>query len=68
LNPYKLFVEFLFGMVGTGYFLYGKRRGNMAILACGLGLGLFPYFVENWFAILAVGAILLIAPFLIRGS
>jgi hypothetical protein len=66
MDPYKLFVEFLFGMVGTGYFIYGKKAGRMLFLGCGLALGLFPYFVENWIALLLVGAALVGVPFLIR--
>jgi hypothetical protein len=65
MDPYKLFVEFLFGMVGTGYFIYGKKAGKMLFLGCGLALGLFPYFVENWIALLLVGASLVGLPFLI---
>jgi quinol-cytochrome oxidoreductase complex cytochrome b subunit len=66
MDPSKLFVEFLFGMVGTGYFIYGKKAGKMLFLGCGLALGLFPYFVENWIALLLVGAGLVGLPFLIR--
>lgn len=66
MDPSKLFVEFLFGMVGTGYFIYGKKAGKMLFLGCGLALGLFPYFVENWVALLLVGASLVGVPFLIR--
>jgi hypothetical protein len=68
MDPYKLFVEFLFGMVGTGYFIYGKKAGRMLFLGCGLALGLFPYFVENWIALLLVGAALVGVPFLIRAE
>jgi hypothetical protein len=66
MDPSKLFAEFLFGMVGTGYFIYGKKAGKMLFLGCGLALGLFPYFVESWTALLIVGAALVGLPFLIR--
>jgi hypothetical protein len=66
MDPYKLFVEFLFGMLGTGYFIYGKKRGHYLFLGCGLGLGLFPYFVDSMWAIVLVGAALTGLPFLIR--
>jgi hypothetical protein len=66
MDPYKFFVEFLFGMVGTGYFIYGKKAGRMLFLGCGLALGLFPYFVENWVALLLVGTALVGLPFLIK--
>jgi hypothetical protein len=68
LDPTKLFIEFLFGMVGTGYFIYGKKRGNYLFLGCGLALGLFPYFVDRMWAILLVGAALTAVPFVIRSE
>jgi hypothetical protein len=68
MDPSKLFVEFLFGMVGTGYFIYGKKAGKMLFLGCGLALGLFPYFVENWIGLLLVGAALIGVPFLIKAD
>jgi hypothetical protein len=66
MDPTKLFIEFLFGMIGTGYFIFGKKRGNYLFLGCGLGLGLFPYFVDSLWAILLVGAALTTVPFVIR--
>ncbi len=68
VNPYKIFVEFLFGMVGTGYFIYGKKAGRMLFLGCGLALGLFPYFVDNWVAIVLAGAAFVALPFLIKAE
>jgi hypothetical protein len=67
MDPSKLFIEFLFGMIGTGYFLYGKRRDDFLTLGCGLGLGLFPYFVDGLAAILIAGVLLVAIPFLFRG-
>lgn len=67
MDPLKLFIEFLFGMVGTGYFLYGRKAGNMIALGCGLGLGIFPYFVDRMGLILLVGGALLAIPFVLRG-
>jgi hypothetical protein len=66
MDPLKLFIEFLFGMVGTGYFMYGRKAGNMIALGCGLGLGIFPYFVERMSFILLIGGILVAIPFLLK--
>lgn len=68
MEPGKLYIEFLFGLLGTGYFIFGKKRGRYLFLACGLGLGLFPYFVDGLWTIVLVGAALSAAPFFIRGE
>ncbi len=68
IEPGKLFIEFLFGLVGTGYFIFGRKQGRYLFLGCGLGLGLFPYFVDSIWAILLVGAALTAVPFFIRGD
>jgi hypothetical protein len=68
MDPSKLFVEFLFGVVGAGYFIYGKKAGRMLFLVCGLALGLFPYFVDKWVALLLVGAALVFLPFMIKAE
>ncbi|MDB5107015.1 MAG: Amino acid transporter [Fibrobacteres bacterium] len=66
MSPGKLFVEFLFGMVGMGYFMAGKRRGDGRLLGCGLALGVFPYFVDNFWLILLLGGALTAIPFIFR--
>jgi hypothetical protein len=66
MNPYRLFLEFLFGLVGAAYLVYGKKQGNMLVLACGLGLGLFPYFVDSFVAIGIIGFLLIVVPFILR--
>ena len=43
----------LFGSIGLGFFIYGKRQGAPVPLACGLLLMVFPYFVSNAWATVA---------------
>lgn len=66
MNPYAFFIEFLFGMVGMGYIIYGRKSGNMIALGCGLALGVFPYFVEGIWVIVLIGGALAALPFLIK--
>lgn len=68
MDPLKLFLEFLFGMVGLGYFIYGRKSGNKAALYCGMGLGLFPYFVDQLWLILLAGGLLVAIPFVFKNS
>lgn len=56
----------LFGAVGAGYALYGKRQRNPIALIAGIGLMVFPYFVSGLWWTLIVGAILMAAPWYIR--
>jgi len=56
----------LFGSVGLGYFIYGKRQTRLVPLLCGIGLMVFPYFVSNTIALVAVGCALLAGPYFFR--
>ncbi len=56
----------LFGASGLGYFVYGKRQRQGVALACGIGLMIFPYFVDSMLWMLVVGAALLLLPWIVR--
>jgi len=61
-----LFWGMIFGSIGVGYIVYGRRQSNGIALVCGIGLCAFPYFIPNWILMLFVGGILMAAPFLIK--
>jgi hypothetical protein len=54
----------LFGTIGLGFFIYGKKQEEYVSLACGIGLMAFPYFVTNTIALVAIGVTLMAIPFL----
>jgi len=56
----------LFGSIGLGFFIYGKRQKAPVPLVCGLGLMVFPYFVSNHWLMVLIGAVLIAIPYLIR--
>jgi hypothetical protein len=56
----------LFGSIGLGYFIYGKKQRSIAPLVCGLALMVFPYFVSNMMLLVGIGAILVIIPYFLR--
>lgn len=56
----------LLGACGTGYFIYGKKQARAVALLCGVGLMLFPAFIDNAWLMLAVGAALLALPWFVR--
>jgi hypothetical protein len=56
----------LFGSIGFGYFLYGKKQKAIIPLGVGIVLCVVPYFIANVYALLIVGAILMAIPFFVR--
>lgn len=56
----------LFGSLGIGYFVYGKRQRMIMAMASGVALMVFPYFVSSALLIVLIGALLLALPFLFR--
>ena len=56
----------LFGSIGLGFFLYGKKQQAIVPLFCGLALMVFPYFVSNIFLLVAIGAALTALPYFVR--
>jgi hypothetical protein len=56
----------LFGSLGAGYALYGKKQRALIPFLSGLALMLFPYFIHNTYLLVTVGAALAAAPFIFR--
>lgn len=56
----------LFGSVGLGFFLYGKKQQAFVPLFCGLALMVFPYFVSNTVLLVAIGITLIALPYFVR--
>jgi hypothetical protein len=60
-----LFVSLAIGAVGAGLFLYGKKQARWPILACGLILCIYPYFVSNVWVMLGIALALIAALWLL---
>ncbi|AZG73384.1 hypothetical protein [Shewanella livingstonensis] len=56
----------LFGAIGMGYFVYGKRQRAIVPLCVGMALIVFPYFVASVTTLLIMGIILVAIPYFIR--
>ena len=56
----------LFGSIGLGYSIYGKKQRAAVPLVCGLALMVFPYFVSNTWVLVGVGAALMAVPYFLR--
>ncbi|MDB5970810.1 MAG: hypothetical protein JWQ90_3260 [Hydrocarboniphaga sp.] len=66
MNQANLLWGVLFGSVGLGFFLYGKKQGKLVPLVCGLLLMAYPYFIANTWLLVAIGIALVAAPYFIR--
>ena len=56
----------LFGAVGLGFFIYGKKQKAVVPLVCGLVLMTFPYFVSNTILLVAIGVALMVLPYFVK--
>ena len=52
----------LFGTVGIGYFVYGRKRGAVVPLICGVALMVYPYFIANVALLIVIGIVLTAVP------
>jgi len=56
----------IFGSIGLGYFIYGKKQKKGVPLACGIGLMIFPYVVSNTVWLVVIGSLLSAVPYFLR--
>ena len=56
----------LFGAIGFGFFLYGKKQKTIVPLITGIALSVVPYFIANVYVLVMVGVILVVIPFFVR--
>ena len=65
-NATTLILSTLFGAIGLGYFVYGKRSGALVPLVCGVLLMSVPYFIFNSMALVAVCTTIAVVPYFFR--
>jgi hypothetical protein len=56
----------LFGSIGFGLFIYGKKQKKVVPLLTGIALFVFPYFVPSVTVLIIVGVILVALPYFVR--
>ena len=61
-----LFWGLIFGSLGAGYFIYGKKQGAIVPLVCGIVLCIFPYFVANTLLLVLIGVVVAAIPYFVR--
>jgi hypothetical protein len=66
MNTSTIIWGVIFGSIGLGFFVYGKRQKDIIPLFSGIGLMVFPYFISNLYILILLGIILVAVPFVIK--
>jgi len=65
-NPAALFGSLLFGAIGIGVFMYGKKMVLYKPIVIGFVLMIYPYFVSQTWLLYAIGCGLCLVLYLWR--
>ncbi|HKZ11576.1 MAG TPA: hypothetical protein VJL61_12865 [Rhodanobacteraceae bacterium] len=65
-TPATLLWGMLFGAIGVGFFIYGKRQARIMPLVCGIALIVVPWFVSGALLTFVIGLALVVIPFVLR--
>ena len=66
MSTSQLLWGLLFGSIGLGFFVYGRRQRAVVPLFCGLALMLFPYFISNAVMLVVIGIALMAVPYFVK--
>ncbi|TKS60357.1 MAG: hypothetical protein EWM72_01395 [Nitrospira sp.] len=56
----------IFGSIGAGFAIYGKKQKAIVPLCVGIALCVFPYFIANVYVLVGVGLVLVAIPYFVR--
>jgi hypothetical protein len=59
-NPYNILAGLIFGTIGWGAYMYGKRLDLWQPRMFGAGLMIYPYFISNSWLLWGTGIALII--------
>jgi len=65
-NTSTLLWGMLFGSIGFGFFIYGRKQKAVIPLLTGIALFIVPYFVTNLYMLVIVGIALVALPYFVR--
>lgn len=66
LSTASLLWGMLFGSIGLGFLIYGRKQRAVVPLVCGLALMVFPYFISNSVLLVVIGVALMTIPYFLR--
>jgi hypothetical protein len=64
LDTTYLFFTLLFNVIGVGFFSYGRKQSVASFMLAGIGLLVYPYFINGVGMLVGIGSFLVIAPIL----
>jgi hypothetical protein len=56
----------VFGSIGMGYIIYGRKQRSGIVLLSGVVLCVLPYFVSNVFLMILIAIILMALPYFLK--
>jgi hypothetical protein len=56
----------IFGSLGLGFFVYGKKQKSIIPMLSGIGLMVFPYFISNIYIMILSGIVMVALPYFIK--
>jgi len=66
MNTSTLMWGVMFGSIGLGFFVYGKKQKTIIPFISGIGLMVIPYFISNVFILVITGIVFVAVPFFIK--
>ncbi len=66
MNTTTLFLGLIFGSIGMGYLIYGRKQKHGIALLSGVALCALPYLVSDILFITLIGAGVMALPFLYK--
>lgn len=56
----------IFGSIGLGFFIYGRKQQAVVPLVVGIALFVVPYVIANPYLLLLAGVVLVALPYFVR--
>ena len=66
ISTSTLIMGVIFGAIGLGFFVYGKKQKTIIPLFCGIVLIILPYFIPNMYILILSGIIIVAIPYFFR--
>jgi hypothetical protein len=66
LDSTSLIVGLIFGSIGVGYCIYGKKQSNLVAFLAGIFLIGLPYAIENNAMLIVISLIIMVLPKFIK--
>ena len=61
-----IIISIIAGLIGSAYFVYGRKTSSIPMLCSGVALCIVPYFIGNTILLLTACIAMVVAPFAIE--